>query len=130
MASRRKHAASDSGRAPDAPDYDRFLASVAGVVSDGRRSAARSINQIMTATYWLIGRSLVDAERRGAVRSSDGPAALERLAADLTRRFGRAFSPQALQQMRQFYLEYPEGGTREPSSRPSDPRARRPRPAR
>jgi predicted nuclease of restriction endonuclease-like (RecB) superfamily len=77
------------------------------VLEDARRSAARSVNAVMTATYWLVGRRIVELEQGGETRAGYGEALLVRLSADLTARFGRGFSRQNLQQMRQFYLAYP-----------------------
>ncbi|MBW8068253.1 MAG: DUF1016 family protein, partial [Ferrovum sp.] len=72
-----------------------------------RRSAARSVNALMTSTYWEIGRRIVEFEQGGKDRAGYGEALIERLADDLTKRFGRGFSRQNLQQMRSFYLVWP-----------------------
>lgn len=61
----------------------------------------------MTASYWEIGRRIVEAEQRGKRRAGYGEQLIERLASDLTQRFGRGFSRQNLQQMRSFYLIWP-----------------------
>ncbi len=61
----------------------------------------------MTAAYWLIGRHIVAFEQSGEERAAYGTALVERLATDMTQRFGRGFSPQNLWQMRQFCLSYP-----------------------
>ncbi len=87
--------------------YDVLLADVARVIEEARRAAARSVNAVMTATYWLIGRRIVEQEQGGQARAGYGEALMGRLSADLTVRFGRGFSRQNLQQMRQFYLLYP-----------------------
>ena len=87
--------------------YSVLLADVAHVIEEGRRAAARSVNAFMTATYWLIGRRIIEQEQGGQARAGYGEALLERLSADLTTRFGRGFSRQNLQQMRQFYLLFP-----------------------
>ena len=72
------------------------------------RAAARSVNAAMTATYWEIGRRVVEYEQGGKVRAGYGEALVERLARDLTRRFGRGFGRRNLFQMRSFYLAYPQ----------------------
>ncbi len=87
--------------------YDVLLADVARVIEEARRAAARSVNAVITATYLLISRRIVEQEQRGQARAGYGEALLDRLSADLTTRFGRGFSRQNLQQMRQFYLLYP-----------------------
>jgi len=61
----------------------------------------------MTATYWEIGRRIVEFEQRGAKRAEYGAELLETLSADLTRRFGRGFSRPNLQRFREFYLRFP-----------------------
>ena len=61
----------------------------------------------MTAAYWLIGHRIVELEQSGGARAEYGTALIERLATDLTRRFGRGFSRQKIQNMRLFYLSYP-----------------------
>jgi predicted nuclease of restriction endonuclease-like (RecB) superfamily len=62
----------------------------------------------MTATYWEIGRRIVELEQRGEVQAAYGTELLKRLGADLTERFGRGFSWRNLYRMRLFYLAYPE----------------------
>ncbi|HEY2517062.1 MAG TPA: PDDEXK nuclease domain-containing protein, partial [Polyangiaceae bacterium] len=67
---------------------------------------ARSVNAVMTATYFLVGRAIVELEQKGAARAAYGEELLEQLATDLGSRFGRGFSPVNLGSMRLFYLAY------------------------
>ena len=87
--------------------YQSVFGDVSGIIDAAKRSAARSVNAAMTAAYWLIGRHIVEFEQEGKVRAEYGTALIGRLSDDLTRRFGRGFSRQNLQQMRVFYLAYP-----------------------
>lgn len=50
----------------------------------------------MTASYWEIGRRIVEAEQKGRRRAGYGEQLMARLSADLTARFGRGFSPDNL----------------------------------
>lgn len=59
--------------------YDVLLADVMGVIEDAQRAAARSVNAVMTATYWFIARRLVEHEQRGAERAEDGKEPVEHL---------------------------------------------------
>jgi hypothetical protein len=68
---------------------------------------ARSVNAIMTATYWEIGRRIVEYELHGVDRAEYGAHVIDRLAEALTTRFGRGFGRRNLFQMRTFYLAYP-----------------------
>lgn len=72
-----------------------------------RRSSARAVNAVMTATYWEIGRRIVEYEQRGRERAEYGEAMLERLSNDLTSRYGRGFGVVNLSQMKKFYLVWP-----------------------
>jgi hypothetical protein len=90
------------------PGYAAVLADVAGLVEAARRASARAVNALMTATYWTIGRRIVEEEQLGERRADYGAALIERLATDLTARFGRGFGRRNLFQMRAFYLAYRE----------------------
>lgn len=87
-------------------DYAAILAGVVGVLESARRTSARSVNAIMTATYWEIGRLIVECEQGGHGRAEYGRQIVERLSQDLTARFGRGFGRRNLFQMRAFYLTY------------------------
>lgn len=87
-------------------DYKAVLADVVRLIEAGRSAAARSVNTVMTATYWGVGRRIVEHEQGGKRRAEYGAALVERLAADLTARCGRGFGKRNLFQMRAFYLAY------------------------
>ncbi len=87
-------------------DYDAMLSSVANLLEEARRASARAVNSIMTATYWEIGRRIVEFEQGGEIRAEYGTSLLKRLSQDLSSRFGRGFSRQNVQQMRQFYISW------------------------
>lgn len=91
------------------PGYDQVLGHVVDLLESARRAAARSVNALITATYWEIGRRVVEFEQGGQDRSQYGSRLLERLSADLTAKFGRGFSYVNLTQMRRFYLAWPSG---------------------
>jgi len=87
--------------------YAGLLTGVVDLLQQARRTSARSVNAIITVTYWEIGRRIVENEQQGKERAGYGQALIERLAADLTTRFGRGFSQTNLKQMREFYLAWP-----------------------
>ncbi len=60
----------------------------------------------MTATYWMIGRAIVEREQRGVSRAGYGEAVMQHLAEELSARYGRGFSRRNLEQMRGFYLTW------------------------
>ncbi len=109
--------------------YQSVLDDVAGLIDAARRSAARSVNAVMTAAYWMVGRYIVEFEQSGEERAKYGAALIKRLSDDLTQRFGRGFGAVNLSQMKRFYLAWsPERILRTPSEislpetgRPIDP---------
>lgn len=66
-----------------------------------RRSSARAVNALMTATYREIGRRIVEFEQGGKKRAGYGAELLEQLA-----QFGRGFSRRNLQDMRSLYQAF------------------------
>lgn len=84
--------------------YETILSEVAGLLDSARRASVRTTNAIMTATYWEIGRRIVEFEQRGSKKAKYGETLIAQLSLDLTGRFGRGFGPVNLSQMRKFYL--------------------------
>jgi hypothetical protein len=114
-------------------DYDSVLKNVVSLLEEARRTSARSVNTIMTATYWEVGRRIVDFEQAGEKKAEYGEALLKRLAVDLTSKFGRGFGWRNIFLMRSFYLAYSQilqtlsaisGARIAPSIKPESPEIR------
>src|SRR5659263_204866 len=88
--------------------YDIVLSDVIDLLESARRASARTINTIITATYWKIGRRIVESEQGGSKKAEYGEQLIDRLSNDLTKRFGRGFKRRNLFQIRAFYIAYPE----------------------
>lgn len=86
--------------------YDSVLSDISSVIEVARRSAARSVNCLMTAAYWLIGRRIVETEQRGEKRAEYGEELIERLSGDLSARYGKGFSVRNIWQMKAFYIAW------------------------
>lgn len=95
------------GSAGEAPDYSNIHGDIVALLEAARRAAARSVNALMTASYWEIGRRIVEFEQGGQERADYGQALLKHLSMDLSARFGRGFGVVNLQQMRNFYRCWP-----------------------
>lgn len=101
--------------------YGELLSSIVTLLEQGRQFAARSVNAVLTSTYWLVGQRLVEHEQGGEERAVYGAELLKRLSRDLQTRLGREFSERNLEQMRQFYLGWPISQTASSnSSLPTD----------
>lgn len=91
------------------------------LLNTARQEAARMVNAFMTASYWEIGRRIVEAEQKGKRRAGYGEQLMARLSNDLTAHFGRGFSPDNLENMRRFFLAYPLTAISETPSRKLPP---------
>ena len=87
--------------------YSALITDLASLIDQGRRTVVRYVNTTLVTTYWLIGKRIVEYEQEGKKRARYGETLLKRLAADLTKKFGRGFGYVNLNLMRQFYLAYP-----------------------
>jgi len=90
-------------------NYNNIRAEIVELLKAARSTAARNVNSIMTATYWEIGRRIVEQELKGEARADYGAQLLELLARDLTKQFGRGFGNINLWRMRAFYRAWSEG---------------------
>jgi predicted nuclease of restriction endonuclease-like (RecB) superfamily len=88
------------------PAYGDLVDEIAEILETARRASARAVNAVMTATYWEIGRRIVEYEQRGKERAEYGAATLTQLSRDLTSRYGRGFGVDNLQRFRLFYIAY------------------------
>jgi len=120
---RKTHAAVLAAPAALPAGYAGIHSGIVDLLDAARQAAARSVNALMTASYWEIGRRIVEAEQQGKRRAGYGEQLMERLSSDLTRQFGRGFSRQNLQQMRSFFLTRP---IRQTVSGKSSPKPMRP----
>ena len=100
-------------------NYPAWSGSIATLLEEARRQSARHVNAILTATYWEIGRRIVEFLQAGESRAEYGDEVLERLSRDLKKKFGRGFSVDNLQFMRAFQLAYPPPKIYETLSRKS-----------
>ncbi|MDR3000110.1 MAG: DUF1016 N-terminal domain-containing protein [Fibromonadaceae bacterium] len=87
---------------------NKFFAEVAELLTSARSNTYRAINSVMVETYWNIGCRIVKQEQKGKERADYGEKLIENLSRYLTGIFGKGFSEANLQNMRRFYLTFPE----------------------
>lgn len=64
---------------PAAPqNYADIRAEIVELLNTARSASARNINALVTATYWEIGRRIVEFEQRGEERAEYGEALIRR----------------------------------------------------
>ena len=88
-------------------DKEDFLSDAVAIVEKGRQTAYASVNQAMIATYWQLGRHIVENEQGGAERAEYGRELIAKLAVELTAKFGKGYTARNLRNFRQFYLFFP-----------------------
>ena len=91
-------------------NYDNIRAGIVDLLKAARVATARNVNSIMTATYWEIGRRIVESEQGGTARAAYGDELIKHLASDLSKQFGRGFGVVNLSQMKRFFLAWPTEG--------------------
>ena len=106
---------------PQLGDYEGLIRDLSSLIETGRKAAARSVNVVLTATYWLMGRRIVEYEQKGEERAQYGLKLLADISKRLVSKFGRGFNERNLEYMRQFYLAYPEISNTLCSESPSAP---------
>lgn len=72
-----------------------------------RSQAYSAVNFAIVQTYWQIGRIIVEHEQNGSIRAEYGKAVLQKISENLQKEFGNGFSVRNLQQMKKFYIIFP-----------------------
>lgn len=103
------------------PNYSFLVKNISSFLKDARKTSVRVVNTILTATYWEIGRRIVEYEQLGAEKAVYGRQLLQKLSEDLSKTFGKGFSVDNLESMRLFYLAYPSNKISETLSRKFKP---------
>lgn len=89
-------------------NYLKVIADVKQIVLNGRSAAYQAVSQAMIATYWNIGKRIVEDEQNGQARAEYGKQLLKILSVELTATFGKGFSKRNLDYYRKFYLCFPD----------------------
>ncbi|MEA1868899.1 MAG: DUF1016 N-terminal domain-containing protein [Euryarchaeota archaeon] len=84
------------------PLYDQ----IRRVLLEAQSSVSRAVNMVMVHAYFEIGHLIVEDEQHGRARAEYGEETLKILSERLTVEFGRGFSRQNLQNMKQFYQSF------------------------
>ena len=85
---------------------DGLFGRITSIVDAARGHVVRAVNHATVSADWHIGREVVEALQQGDERAAYGKALIERLAQQLTDRYGHWFSATNLGYFRQFYLAY------------------------
>ena len=75
---------------------------VVSILEQARGNVVRAVNSNMVLAYWLIGREIQGGEERAEY----GKQVVEDLSVQLTKKYGKGFSPSTLWRFRQLYQVY------------------------
>lgn len=81
--------------------------SIRNVLLESRGHAYQAVNTAMLMAYWSVGKLIVEDEQGGQERGKYGKGILTSLSERLVKEFGAGFSVRNLQQMKKFYLLFP-----------------------
>jgi len=76
------------------------------LIGNSKNQIVSQVNQVITKTYFEIGRMIVEDEQNGSNKAEYGKNTLIILSTKLIEEFGRGFSLRNLEQMRLFYLVF------------------------
>lgn len=76
------------------------------LIENSRKQLVRTVNSVMVYTYFEIGKIIVEHEQNGEQKAKYGQRTLSDLSKKLTKEFGKGFSVQNLENMRNFYISF------------------------
>jgi predicted nuclease of restriction endonuclease-like (RecB) superfamily len=88
-----------------------FITQIKTLLQNAREKVYKNVNEVMTKTYYEIGKKIVEEEQLGSSRAKYGKELLKNLSNELTKEFGKGFSVDNLENMRRFYLVYSKSET-------------------
>jgi predicted nuclease of restriction endonuclease-like (RecB) superfamily len=83
-----------------------FYTQIREILTAARNKVYSSVNFAMVEAYWNIGKSIVE-KQGGEERAEYGAKLISELSKRMTADFGKGFTPTNLQNMRLFYLTFP-----------------------
>lgn len=83
-----------------------FYEQIKRILSEARNKVYQTANFAMVEAYWNIGKSIVE-QQDGYEKAEYGSKLISELSKQMTKDFGKGFTPTNLKYMRQFYLTFP-----------------------
>jgi predicted nuclease of restriction endonuclease-like (RecB) superfamily len=95
----------------DSQKINSLYLSIKRLVDESRTHIVRQVNQDMVFTYFQIGRMIIEDEQDGEHRALYAKGTLKSLSKRLNETYGKGYSVDNLEWMRQFYLVYGKSET-------------------
>ncbi|HOT88146.1 MAG TPA: PDDEXK nuclease domain-containing protein [Bacteroidales bacterium] len=87
--------------------FNDLVKQIRSIILTSRKKVYEVINNESLKTYWDIGKQIIEKEQEGNLRAKYGSQLLIKLSKQLTKDLGKGFSRSNLQNMRNFYVAYP-----------------------
>lgn len=87
--------------------YQDIYSEIKETLLSSRGQAYSAVNYALVQAYWHIGRIIVEHEQDGSLRAEYGKGVLQDVSERLQQEFGTGFSVRNLQQMKKFYVLFP-----------------------
>ncbi len=87
---------------------DDILKDMCGIIESSQKAAHQAVNIALVQRNWLIGYRIASEEMRGEERAQYGAEIINKLAKDLTERYGKGFTKSNLYNFNSFYKVYPQ----------------------
>ncbi|MCP4148776.1 MAG: DUF1016 domain-containing protein [bacterium] len=91
--------------------FNELVIRIKKIFTDARNRVIRNVNLEIVYTYWEIGKEIIHNEQAGNLRAEYGKNLLITLSKRLSKDLGKGFSRSNLQNMRNFYVAYPNRQT-------------------
>lgn len=85
-----------------------ILKDMCGIIESSQKAAHQAVNVALVRRNWLIGYRIASEEMRGEERAQYGAEIINKLAKDLTARYGKGFTKSNLYNFYSFYKVYPQ----------------------
>ena len=84
-----------------------LIENIKEIIVKSRTNIIRKVNHALIATYWQIGKEIVQNEQRNQIDNQSSRQIILSLSKQLTAELGKGFSRSNLFNMRKFHFEYP-----------------------
>lgn len=88
-------------------ELNSLLTDIRQLLQAARNSIARTVNTTLIATYWQVGRHIVEFEQGGSARANYRQGLIDFLSKHLKAEFGAGFNATNLRLMRRLFLDFP-----------------------
>ncbi len=86
---------------------EELLIKIKEIIVNGRKKVFKAIHNESLLTYWNIGKIIIEHEQSGKLRAEYGKSVLLAVSKRLSNDMGKGFSRSNLQNMRMFYINFP-----------------------